>query len=281
MALGSSRANVVRPAVGGGGRSMISGFRALNAHDVFRKRMIISIEGEPKRGKTHFALTAPATIGYQAIDKGLEGVGKKFIGTKDIQVAEYDFQIPLRKEEKESQQIIDAANKVLNQFESDMQRILNEYKTGIWDTATELWELLMIAEFGKLGEVMPHHYAPLNARFRHWIDLFLDSDRNLIMLHKTKDEWKTNDKGKGVQTGRQVRAGFKGAGFDAHVNIVCDRDYAPTDTNPAAPSGEFFLLVKDCRANAEMAGQVIPQHMATFQGLGQLVYPDSEAGDWE
>lgn len=264
------------------GRTLVSGFRALNEHDVFRNRMIVSLSAPPKRGKTHFSLTAPAPIYYQAIDKGLEGVGRKFIGQKDIRIAEYNFQIPLRSAEKGSQQIVDAANVVLQKFEADMQVALAEAKSVIWDTATEMWELLMIAEFGKLGEVMPHHYAPLNARFRHWIDMFLDSDKNLIMVHKVKDEWKTNDKtGKPGATGRQVRAGFKGAGYDAHVNVECDRDYATGDTDPNAPSGDFFLRVMDCRANAELAGQSITTPMNDFAGLGQLVYPDSSAADWE
>jgi hypothetical protein len=289
MALGSSnkgKGAVSAPASAsvGGRTDLASGFRKLSEQDVYRGRLIVSSEGLPKRGKTHFALTAPGPIAYQSIDRGVEGMGRKFIGTKTIHIAEYDFRIPLRAEEKGNQQIIDAANRTLEKFEADMQWALAETKSVVWDTATELWEMLMIAEFGKLGEVMPHHYAPLNARFRHWIDQFLESNRNLIMIHKTKDEWKTGANGKPSATGKQTRAGFKGAGYDAHVNIVHDRDFAPTDTDPNMPSGEFIVLVKDCRPNESIAGMVVAGSQGiepTFAGLAQLVYPDSDPADWK
>ena len=43
-----------------------------------RTRLIVSVEGLEKRGKTHFAMTAPPPIAYFDMDIGAEGVVNKF-----------------------------------------------------------------------------------------------------------------------------------------------------------------------------------------------------------
>ena len=58
------------------------------------------------------------------------------------------------------------------------------------DTATELWELLRMARFGKLTQVMPYQYGPVNAEFRSLIRMAYASDKNLILLHKMRKVYK-------------------------------------------------------------------------------------------
>ncbi len=44
-----------------------------------------------------------------------------------------------------------------------------EIKSIVIDTASEAWELVRLARFGKLTQVMPQHYGPVNTEFRDMI----------------------------------------------------------------------------------------------------------------
>src|SRR5690242_17850115 len=66
-------------------------FKPLDTKEV--PRVIMSLEGLPKTGKLHFALSAPGPIILMSTDKGHEGVANKFPG-KAIVEAQYDFAPP-------------------------------------------------------------------------------------------------------------------------------------------------------------------------------------------
>ena len=57
------------------------------------RRLVISVEGREKTGKSHFGLTAPGPIVYLNVDIGTEGVVGKF-QDKGKQVYLYDIRIP-------------------------------------------------------------------------------------------------------------------------------------------------------------------------------------------
>ena len=65
--------------VGDGRRApdIVSGTGFKRAQVLDLKRLILSVDAEQKRGKTHFALTAPRPLGFINLDDGLEGVINK------------------------------------------------------------------------------------------------------------------------------------------------------------------------------------------------------------
>lgn len=248
---------------------------------VYKPRLVVSSAGYQKKGKTHLGFTMPEPIAYFAIDKGEEGVGRKFLD-KDIKIVKYNFERPT-KENKGSKQIIGQAQQVLDQWEEDFDYALHNFRSLFVDTATELYEILRIAEFGKLGEVLPTSYGPVNARFRDWIRQVLDSDSNLLLTHKVKEEWDNKGGGVGQKTGRVIRAGFKEVEFDVHVSIRHDRDWGERDDPKARPeitSGPFFFQVYDCRQNPDVVGQMFVQPDNSWMDLAMAVYPDSDPNDW-
>ena len=54
-------------------------------------RLIISLTADWKKGKTTFALTAPAPIALIDMDTGLEGVIEKWAKEKEIHVASFNY----------------------------------------------------------------------------------------------------------------------------------------------------------------------------------------------
>ena len=229
------------------------------ADDSVKHRLIASISAVEKQGKTHFALTAPGPIALFDFDNGLEGVLHKFSKKKEIMVSEYKIGNAQTQET-----YIPVWDRFKREFLATM-RPGNGVRTVIVDTATEAWELIRLARFGKLDQVLPRYYGPLNAEFKELIRIAYTSDKNLLLLHKMKAEY-INDK----STGKMTRAGWGDTGYFVQVNLELWRD----------PDDGFTALVRDCRQNSELLDLQLVGDMNSFPSLAMLVFPDSKEGEW-
>ena len=216
-------------------------------------RMILGLDGLEKSGKTHFSLTAPDPIGYISLDMGLEGVVHKF-KHKRIQVFEYDVPLPTP-DDAEPVDYLKLWGEVRRTYTSLL--ITKEVRTVVVDTGTELWELNRLARFGKLSNIKPHHYGPVNAEYRQLIKLAFNSDKNLIIIHRLKDQY-INDK----RTGELERAGFKDTGFQVQCNALVYFD---------EEEGEFKLKVTDSRHNPNVRELELSGSMVDFGVLSSMV----------
>ena len=241
-------------------------------------RLILNVEGGEKEGKTHFALTAPGPIALIDMDIGLEGVVSKFIKEKKIYVASFNY-----REATDPKQWDEMWQKMKKCFLDALTN--NAIKTLVCDTATEMWELLRMASFGKLAQVKPHHYAPVNAEFRDLLRKAYDTDKNLILIHKQKKEY-VDEK----WTGNMERAGFGDVGYAVQANVISWRVSALDVVYGKGRDDEyqgFGITVKDCRQRPELAGQEfldlsakgLPT-MNTFPYLATQVFPDTNEEDW-
>lgn len=203
------------------------------------RRLVLSLSGREKSGKSHFAFTAPDPIFLFNIDIGTEGVLDKFqiAGKK---VYNYDVRVPKG-----------AKKEVYESMWKDMkQRIEIVYKmsrgTLIVDTATEGFELARLAHFGKLTQVLPHNYAEVNSEWREFMRMAYDSAMNTVLIHKTKPKYINN-----IRTGEYEVAGFGETGYLVQCNATTYREQTP--------DGEirFGLTIDDCRQNPSLCGQVL------------------------
>lgn len=237
-----------------------AGFR--NAKDQgIKPRLIISICGHEKQGKTHWALTAPGPIAFFSADVGDEGVVQKF-EEKDIWVMEV---ARVENEETDHEEEWDRFEKAYK----DMLRS-TDVRTIVVDTATEVWELLRMARFGRLTQVMPYQYGPVNAEFRALIREAFSWDKNLILLHKMKEIYKGNGP-KATGTGEFMRAGFKDTGYLVQVNAQVYR----------YDDGDFCCEIEDCRHDPDLMGFELVGDMCNFQSLGAMVLPMLKPEVWE
>jgi hypothetical protein len=220
-----------------------------------KHRLIVSVEGHEKTGKTHFAMTAPGPIALQDIDVGTEGVVEKFTHEKTIHLAEYALDFPYQQK---------VAEQTWKQFTNDYKMLLaSQVRTGIIDNASEAWELLRLAKFGRLEKIMSHLYGPVNSEFRGLLRLAYKSDVNLILLHKVKkqyvdDQW----------NGKYERTGFGDIAYLVQVAVETTKK-----------DGKFFLKVLACRQNHAAEGQIIES--PTFAKLGMLVFPGTTEQEWQ
>lgn len=216
------------------------------------RKLIVVVTAMPGTGKTHFALTAPDPIAYYDMDTGTAGVIEKFVKAgKKIYRSRFDYR---------TIDVPDPGLAVANwerQKATFKQFMHNEhFRSVVVDTGTEMWELLRMARLGKLTQVMPHNYGPVNAEFEDLLRLSDTCNKNLIVTHKMKEQY-INDK----FTGKYQRAGFKDMGFIAEVELVMYKE-----------DGEFCAEIKKCRHKSELEGFVLTGDMVDFQFLESMIF---------
>jgi len=234
------------------------------ADSTIHPRIIISVEGLAKNGKSHFALTAPGPMCYMNLDSGLEGVIHKFAAKKEIYVSNYDTPISL----KDAYPDLDKTVQVWGKFKQDFVSALHSgLRTLIVDTTSEAYELVRLARLGKLTQVKPFHYALPNYEFKALLDEALKNPTvNVIFLHKQKRKYV-----KDVWNGGFERAGFGGIEYivQAFLRTFYDED-------------GFNIEILDSRHDKELAGTVLTGNdVCNFQNVAMMLMPDVDPGMWE
>lgn len=219
------------------------------ASTAVKQRLIAHVMGREKSGKTNFSLTAPDPIILFDFDYGLEGVVHKFATSKKIYTSEY------RIHEISPGKFVAEWDRFKNEFKIALND--PEVRSVVWDTGTEVWELLRMARFGKLTQVMPHNYGPVNAEMRGLIRDAYSSDKNFIIVNKMTEQY-LNDK----PTGKFVFQGFKDIPYSSQINIHTQRN----------EDNEFQATIVDCRQNAAVMGIVLEGPLVDFQVVLDMVF---------
>lgn len=240
------------------------GFKPLDS--TIHPRIIMALSGPQRFGKTHFALTTPGPIAYFNIDMGDEGVTDKFADQKKI----YNF--PMDVPTGDNMQEI--ARESWASFVPAYDLALKEMRSIVIDTASELWEILRIARFGKLTEIMPYQYTPVNAEFK---DLFHKAKHttstNVIFLHRVKVEYANNQ-----PTGNLVPAWYNKTAYE--VQLVGTMRRYERNVDEGREATEFRLFIDDSRHNASLINMELPGIMSNFPAMAQTVIPKSKPEDW-
>ena len=230
-----------------------------------RRRLIMSLHGKVKQGKTHFALTAPGPIAVQNLDMGLDGVVQKFQGHKRIYVSNYEGIRSADLQSLDPAQVMKKMEETWIRFVDDYHWALKNCRTVVWDTASEVWELARLTRLGKIGNIKPHHYAMVNMEFRELIREAEAGDTNFILLHRVKKEY-VNEQ----WSGAYERAGFGDVGSWVHLIASAERQ-----------DDGFHLCVEACRQNPNLRGADLPELLATFPQLAMLVFAGTSLEDWQ
>ncbi len=263
-------------------RAALAGTSFSFEEEPIRERLIISVEGKEKQGKTHFALTAPGPICYQSIDIGDEGVVQKFTGDKKILKADYVIDIDKRMRDKGEDAVITHIAQLWEKFVDDYYAALKSgVRTIVWDTATEVWEFLRLARLGKLTQVMPKNYTEVNNEFRGLLRKAYSHDSNLILIHKSKEAWEDVPTDRGVKsrkTGLHERKGMSDVQFLVQVLVKAYREEVHDEKKNKSVS-EFGIQITDSRHNPEANGLDLPN--ADFATVASYIMPDVDESAWQ
>lgn len=246
---------------------------------------ILSVEGQPKVGKTHLALTAPGPIAIQSLDFGTEGVVDKFESEKDIMVKEYDlaydFTITTRGDES-SAQAAEVRDKYWKPFVDDAEEFFKNFRTVVWDTASEVWEMLKLAYFGKLEKNPQLAYGPVNAEYKALCRLANTYRTNFVLCHQQGKVYKnvTDDKGRlqSIETDQWKRQGNNKIGNLVHSYVEQtfqqpEKDHRGNVTKP----GTFYTEILGARYAPDQVG--IKLERVDWDTLMSILAPHVE--DWD
>jgi hypothetical protein len=227
--------------------------------------------GEPGSRKSSFWLEGPAPIVVLSFDRGMEGVVDRILRDvspdKEVYVKEYEW---LPTTDTSQQEAIN----LRDQYTADFENAIQNARTVIVDTETDLWELFRYAEFGAANDA-PRNYPALNQRYRRLINAVKSTNCNLGLIERCKDEWvssvnkKTGAKG-AVGSGNRIRSGF--GELDGLVHQVLYHTGVGPDT--------WKIEVGKARgeAGADVAGQTFDN--IDFPTFSQMLFPCSDESEW-
>ena len=242
--------------------------------EAYAPRLIIASSARDKKGKTHFAIhTPPCPLAILDTDLGLEGVVSKrpkdrlpYIHKKFPRKRERELagEIYTQKDAEEDwKEVVDCHRAIVTS---------SVIRTGVADTSTELWEMVRMAKLGKLTQVKPHHYGPVNSAMRTFIQLpYQREGLNYIYIHKEKKEYKNDN-----WSGKYEVQGFSDTPFLVQCNINHFKTKATEDDE-----AEFGIRVINCRQNADMDGEELVGMMCDFPTLASMVFEETNEDDWK
>lgn len=230
--------------------------------------LMVCSAAHEKRGKTHWGMTMPDPIAVVSSDTGTREVAAKW--KRDGKKIHY-FEFEVQRKGPDAA----AHAKLWDDVEAAIRTVIRDTKVRslLVDTGTEVWEQLRLARFGKLTQVMPHHYGPVNAEFRELLKAVQKRPGlNSVWIHKVKKEYKTNREGKDSWSGKYERAGFTDFPFVADVIV---EHYFDTDER------EFGTRIIDSRYEPmTINGMELTGTLNNFASLGQLCFPETDEDYW-
>lgn len=247
-----------------------------------RHRLVLSLDGPPDSGKTHFMMTAPRPLKISNIDFGIEGVRENMeeAGWDFTDVSLEDFS--LEKAPLTSSHAIDRARNVVARFKTGYMEGMKEKRRTTFgiDTCSEFWQLFRLAALGKLEQVPPMRYVQVNRVFRDLLNQVLMTHHSLVLIHRTKDKYETKVTESGQEVSSKVNGETERDGFkeiDGIVQVVLNTQRRTTKKGAA----QYGFTVGKCRQRPSLTRQEYWGDMATFQALALDVFPDSKPKDWE
>lgn len=237
------------------------------------RRLVVMTWGQEKTGKTHFAMTAPGPIAVVSLDAGTQEVVEKLVGSKEIYVCQ--SRVPPPSRDKQADQ--DEYKRLWREVRSSVLAASMErsVRTVVIDTATELWELCRLAAFGRLTQVLPVMYGPVNKEFRDLVKSCMDRpDLNLVFIHKVRKSYQATPSGE-AWNGQWEAACFQDMPYLVDVEIS-------HSIVPARGKAIFRSRVESvCRQNPDVFGLELDGEANCFPVLASMVYPDSDPSEWQ
>jgi hypothetical protein len=199
--------------------------------------IVLSLVAFEGAGKTNFWLSAPKPIAVISTDTNTEATARKVLDMDD----DADFDDDVVKFEQVSMPALafddrdDVQDEAKDKWEAvrDFLRPLlkadedERPKTVVFDTAVDIFDLRVLAEFGKLDQIPPevrrNMMGRCNTSYKGIVQAFKDRGVNVILVHRAKEKWtdKITRTNSGIKEERvrmlgafdMERAGFKDTGF--------------------------------------------------------------------
>lgn len=238
----------------------------------------ISIFGPEGSGKTRFAATAPGPIGLLPLDKKSKRTFETISKELGVQVLSPKEDFISAKDAIKLAQTEDAA--WVKQYYTDIYNNIlakgvalaehPQIKTIVIDTATQLWDWLLFAHFGRKNQIETFMRGAVNQDMIDLINAL--KSKNLILIHRASEEWKDTGevdkqgKKKQAPSGKFKAEGFSKVGYYSTVTLeLINKKKATT------PDEKFQCKIITCQTNSLLEGQ----DMAEYSLVGEEITFDN------
>lgn len=269
---------------------------------------VVAFEGA---GKTHFWLSAPKPIAVISTDTNTEATARAVLGMDDdddfdesvvqfqqvsMPALAFDDRDDVQDEAKEKwDEVREFLRPFLKADDDDRPR------TVVFDTAVDVFDLRVLAEFGKLDQIPPevrrNMMGRCNTSYKGIIQAFKDRGINVVLVHRAKEKWtdKITRTNNGIKEERvrmngpfdMERAGFKDTGFITGVEVQLAFD----PEREGKLSAKYGMHVSRCNPRPGLIGREFwgrqkledgsRIHKVSFPFLMSQVYPKTSPSDWE
>ena len=229
------------------------------------RRLVVSLAGLEKTGKTHFALTGRPPIVIFNLDVGTEGVVEKFVAQgKEVYVHNIPLSRPagMLKNAAASEEVSDSWRSKWVDLSVKLEQVyaLNP-GTVVVDTWTEAHELARLAHFGKLSQVQPHNYGPVNDDMAALVrQAYRAEQTTTVFLQKMRTKFGTNPPELEVHGWSQM---------DYMVQVNLRNGKSPNQSGQGIDT--YFSQIKDCRQNPHVVGYGLSGDAFSLEYLENLV----------
>lgn len=240
---------------------------------MIRDTVFKTISGPTSSGRTTYAFTAPDPIlcFHSEIGKIEEPVNRAREQGKEVSLVDFSFTAVPGLSEKE---LSKTARDQFDEFASLLIALSPNYRSVLLDTHSDAYDLLRYARFGRLTNVKPTDYGPLNAE---WFLLFKTlkhtCDCNFVAIGKQKEQYRGNQ-----ASGKMVPAGHKEMGESGYLTDVVLESYRRKDKK----TGEVTYGVrveKGWNRDDVAYGMDFDGEVANFTTVMQVLSPEN-AGVW-
>lgn len=261
-------------------------------------KLMASICAEPGNGKTEFGCTCPEPIEFFSVDSNTREIVEKAIDERKLDINLREYIMPPVMfgdafEEQGRNDIKARAEDALRQFSDDISPIVRREVrkmpgTVVIDTATEFYELALLADHGRAVQILPELRTKTNYKWKSFLQALKNSGTHVILLHllgPRYEDSKVRVQGGGEKTervkvpGEFDRRGFSGTSKEVGVEAFIFRDLA----REGDLEDQFGLKIVKCNIRPLLVGKEywgVKREMraASFPYLARKVYPQ---GEWD
>ncbi len=230
------------------------------------RRIICNVTAHTKTGKTHFALNdSPEPVVHFDLNDESEGVVEKFLA-QGRDIITYKVRLPSKRG--------DSPSEIMKQFEPIWDELkLAVYDacqlgqgTIVYDTETDLYELIRLARFGKLAQVQGYQYGPVYAELREMLRWVTETKMSAVYLRKFKPLYNNN-----VRTDKWEPSGYGDMKYLVQLNLEAQR-WDPTPETPEQLAPRFGVTIKDSRSRPDLTGQVYADWQMSVNHLIEVIH---------
>lgn len=275
-----------------------------------RPAVVLSEVGFEGSGKSRLWLTAPKPIAAVSTDTNTETTARAYLEMGDdddfdedvlrfkqvnLPALAFDDRDDVKEEAAETWEAIRDFLAPMVKNKSDRPR------TVVFDTATDVFDMRVLGEFGKTDQIPPevrrNMMGRCNTSYKGIIQAFKDRGVHVILVHRAKDKWVDKERRtqRGVEETRErltgpfdmEREAFKGTGFitSVEVNLAFDPN------RDGKLSAKYGMKIARCNQRPGIIGREYwgrekledgsRIHRVSFPFLMSQVFPRVPISEWE